>query len=74
MAVCNFTGKSGMSGNRVSHANNKNKRRYASNLQLKRFFIPEQNRWVRLTVSTRAIRTIDKLGLLAYAKRVGLKL
>jgi large subunit ribosomal protein L28 len=74
MAVCTFTGKNGMSGNRVSHANNRNKRRYASNLHAKRFFIPEQNRWVRLTVSTRAIRTIDKLGLLAYAKRVGLKL
>jgi large subunit ribosomal protein L28 len=73
MARCAFTGKDGMSGNRVSHANNKNKRRYHANLQAKRFFIPEENRWVKLTVSTRAIRTIDKLGLLAYAKKVGLK-
>ena len=72
MAVCTFTGKNGMSGNRVSHANNKNKRRYSSNLHSKRFFIAEQNRWVRLTVSTRAIRTIDKIGLLAYAKKVGI--
>jgi large subunit ribosomal protein L28 len=74
MAVCTFTGKNGMSGNRVSHANNKNKRRYSTNIHSKRFFIPEQNRWVRLTVSARAIRTIDKLGLLAYAKKVGVKI
>ena len=74
MAVCTFTGKKGMSGNRVSHANNKNKRRYSSNIHSKRFFVPEQNRWVRLTVSTRAIRTIDKMGLLAYAKKVGIKI
>ena len=52
MAVCTFTGKKGMSVT-ASHAN-KNKRRDSSNIQSKRFFIPEQNRWVRLSVSTRA--------------------
>ncbi|MAO83434.1 MAG: 50S ribosomal protein L28 [Myxococcota bacterium] len=74
MAVCALTGKKGMSGNRVSHSNIKTKRRREANLQSKRFYIPEQNRWVRLRVSTRAIRTIDKIGLLAFAQKAGIKI
>lgn len=61
--VCMLTGTSPMSGNNVSHANNKTKRRFLPNLQEKRYFLEDENRWVRLRLSTRAIRTIDKLGI-----------
>jgi large subunit ribosomal protein L28 len=52
-----------MSGNNVSHANNKTKRRFLPNLQSRRFWVESENRWVRLRVSTNALRTIDKLGI-----------
>lgn len=52
-----------MSGNNVSHANNKTKRRFLPNLQSRRFWVESENRWVRLRVSTNAIRTIDKNGI-----------
>lgn len=52
-----------MVGNNVSHANNKTKRRFLPNLQSRRFWVESENRWVRLRVSTNAIRTIDKLGI-----------
>ncbi|NDY84152.1 50S ribosomal protein L28 [Orrella sp. NBD-18] len=61
--VCQVTGKSPMVGNNVSHANNKTKRRFLPNLQSRRFWVESENRWVRLRVSTNAIRTIDKLGI-----------
>jgi large subunit ribosomal protein L28 len=61
--VCQVTGKKPMSGNNVSHANNRTKRRFMPNLQPKRFFIPSENRWVRLTVSARGIKTITKKGI-----------
>lgn len=61
--VCQITGKSPMSGNNVSHANNKTKRRFLPNLQSRRFWVESENRWVRLRVSTNALRTIDKLGI-----------
>ena len=61
--VCQVTGKKPMSGNNVSHANNKTKRRFEPNLQSKRFWVPSENRWVRLCVSTRGIKTIDKQGI-----------
>ncbi len=52
-----------MSGNNVSHANNKTKRRFLPNLQYRRFWVESENRWVRLRVSTNALRTIDKNGI-----------
>ena len=61
--VCEVTGKGPMVGNNVSHANNKTKRRFLPNLQNRRFWVESENRWVRLRVSTNAIRTIDKLGI-----------
>ncbi len=52
-----------MSGNNVSHANNKTKRRFMPNLQYRRFFVESENRWVRLRVSGAALRLIDKKGI-----------
>jgi large subunit ribosomal protein L28 len=52
-----------MVGNNVSHANNKTKRRFLPNLQSRRFWVESENRWVRLRVSTKALRTIDKKGI-----------
>lgn len=66
-----------MSGNHVSHAHNKAKRRFEVNLQKKRFYIPEEDRWVTLRVSTQTIKTINKKGIKAVlddAKARGIKL
>ncbi len=52
-----------MVGNRVSHSNVKTKRRFYPNLHLKRFYIPEEDRWITLKVSTSAIKTINKIGI-----------
>ena len=60
--VCQVTGKGPMSGNNVSHANNKTKRRFLPNLQYRRFWVESENRWVRLRISTAALRLIDKVG------------
>ena len=61
--VCQVTGKAPMVGNNVSHANNKTNRRFLPNLQSRRFWVESENRWIRLRVTTNAIRTIDKLGI-----------
>ena len=61
--VCQITGKKPMVGNRVSHANNKNKRRFLPSLHQKRFWLESEKRWVRLRLSSAAIRTIDKKGI-----------
>ena len=55
--------------NNVSHSNRKTKRTQEITLQTKRFYIEEQNRWVKLRVTTRSIRTISKIGVLAFAKK-----
>ena len=68
--VCDLTGKRPISGNHVSHSNRKTKRRFLPNLQTKRFFIPETGEWITLKVSTSALRTINKLGIYAYLKRL----
>ena len=60
---CQVTGKKPMSGNNVSHANNRTKRRFLPNLQSKRFFVPSENRWVRLKVTARGIKTINLKGI-----------
>ena len=67
--VCQITGKRARVGNNVSHANNKTKRRFYPNLQKKRFYIPEEDKWVTLKVSTSAIRTINKNGITAVLKK-----
>lgn len=72
--VCKLTGKRPLTGYSISHAHNKTKRRQLPNLQSKRLFVSELNRWVRVRVSTKAIKTIDKKGLLAYLRETGLRL
>lgn len=67
--ICDITGKKPQVGNNVSHANNKTKRRFNPNLQKKRFYIPEEDRWITLKVSTSAIRTINKNGITAVLKK-----
>ena len=67
--VCQVTGKRPRVGNNVSHANNKTKRKFYPNLQKKRFYIPEEDRWVTLKVSTSALKTINKNGLTAVLKK-----
>jgi large subunit ribosomal protein L28 len=61
--VCQVTGKRAQSGNSVSHANNKTRRRWLPNLHERRFWVPSENRWIKLKVSTQALRTIDKNGI-----------
>ncbi|MEE8603685.1 50S ribosomal protein L28 [Euzebya tangerina] len=74
--VCQVTGKRPVSGNNVSFSNRKTKRRFEPNLQTKRYFVPSENRWVTLTVSTKGMKTINKRGIesvLAEMKRRGVK-
>lgn len=71
---CDITGKGPMTANNVSHAHNKTKRRQLPNLQRKRIFVPELGRSVRLRVTTGALRSIDKIGLLPFLKKNGMKL
>ncbi|MEP6683977.1 MAG: 50S ribosomal protein L28 [Parafilimonas sp.] len=66
--VCEVTGKKPMGGHKVSHSNIKTKRRFLPNLQKKRFYFAEEDKWVTLKVSTEAIRTINKRGLYAVIK------
>ncbi|MDO8262543.1 MAG: 50S ribosomal protein L28 [Gallionella sp.] len=61
--VCQVTGKGPMSGNNISHANNKTKRRFLPNLQRRRFWVESENRWVSLRLTNAALRTIDKNGI-----------
>jgi len=61
--VCQVTGKGPMVGNNVSHANNKTKRRFMPNLQYRRFWVETENRWIRLRISSAALRLIDKKGI-----------
>jgi large subunit ribosomal protein L28 len=61
--VCEVTGKGPISGNRVSHANNKRRRRFLPNLHSQRFWLESEKRWVSLRVSTHGLRTIEKKGI-----------
>lgn len=72
--VCRLSGKSSLVGHRVSHSNIKTKVRLQSNLQSKRIYVPSLKRYVRLKLSTSALRTLNRIGIEAYAARVGLKL
>lgn len=70
---CRVTGKGPLVGNNVSHANNKTKRRYLPNLQYKRFWLEDEKRFVRIRVSTRAMRIIDKYGIKAVLNDIKLR-
>lgn len=72
--TCELSGKSSFVGNRVSHANNKSKVRLFPNVQEKRFYVPSLKKFVRLKVCTTAIKTINRIGVEAYAAKVGVKL
>ena len=75
--VCQVTGKGALSGNNVSHANNKTKRRWLPNLHDRRFWVASENRWIQLRVSSHGLRTIDKRGIdavLADLRGRGLKI
>ena len=61
--ICQVTGKKALSGNNVSHANNKTRRRWLPNLHERRFWVPNENRWISLRVSSHGLRTIDKKGI-----------
>ena len=66
--VCQVTGKSPLVGNNVSHSNRHTKRRFEVNLQKKRFYIPEEDRWVTLRVSGQTIKTINSKGISAVLR------
>ena len=61
--ICDVTGRKPMFGNNVSHAHNKSRRRFDINLQKKRFWLADENRWITLNVSTQGLRLIDKIGI-----------
>ena len=66
--VCDITGKKPMFGNNVSHAKNKTRRRFNINLQKKKFWVPDEKRFVTLKLSTRGLRIIDKKGITSVIK------
>jgi len=68
--VCQVTGKRPLSGNNVSHAHNKTRRRFLPNLHTHKFWVEDENRWVKLRVSTKGMRMIDKLGIDEILKRI----
>jgi large subunit ribosomal protein L28 len=67
--VCQITGKRPRVGNNVSHANNKTKRKFYPNLQKKRFYVPSEDKWITLKVSTKALKTINKNGIETVLKK-----
>ena len=71
--VCQITGKRPMSGNNVSHAMNKTKRKFYPNLFKKRFYIPEEDKWITLKVSASALKTINRNGITAVLKKAKAK-
>lgn len=71
---CKLTGKGPMSGNNVSFSQKKTKRRFLPNIQVKKIYIPELDRHVRIKMSVRAMRTVDKIGLMPFLKKQGLAL
>jgi len=71
--VCELTGKKAMTGNNVSHALNRTKRKFNVNLAKKRFYIPEEDKWLTLRVSTRALKNINKKGIAAVIKEARTK-
>ncbi|MBL4668213.1 MAG: 50S ribosomal protein L28 [Flavobacteriales bacterium] len=71
--VCDLTGKKVITGNNVSHSKRRTKRKFYPNLQTKKFYIPEEDKWVTLKVSASAIKNINKLGVAACIKKAEAK-
>lgn len=71
--VCQITGKKTITGNHVSHSNIKTRRKFYPNLQYKRFWLESENRWVRLRVTPKGMKTINKLGLAEALRRAEAK-
>jgi large subunit ribosomal protein L28 len=71
--VCDVTGKSTVTGNNVSHSKRRTKRTFLPNLQKKKFWVETENRWIRLRISIKGMRIIDKLGIDAVLKKLRLK-
>ena len=67
--VCQITGKKTISGNNVAHSNKRTKRKYYPNLFEKKFYIPEENRWIKIRVSAAGMRLIDKVGISEALRR-----
>ena len=68
--ICDVTGKRRLKGNKISHSNRKSRKFQQPNLQTKRFWLPSESRWVKLRLSTDAIRTIDKRGIETVVKEL----
>lgn len=68
--VCAVTGKRPVTGNNVSHAHNKTRRRFLPNLQKRRIWVPSQKRYITLRLSARGLRTIDKIGIEAVLEKI----
>jgi len=71
--VCEITGKKAIVGNKVSHSNAKTKRKFNVNLQVKKFFLPEEDKWITLKLSTSALKNINKNGISAVVKKARLE-
>ena len=67
--VCQLTGKRMMVGNNVSHSKRRTKRRFYPNLISKKFYVPEEDQWVTLKISAKALRTVNKIGISAAIKQ-----
>jgi large subunit ribosomal protein L28 len=72
--VCKITGKRPLSGNTVSHANNRTKRRQYPNIQTKKIFVPELDKSVKVKISAKALKSITAQGLVPYLKKQGIAL
>ena len=72
--ICKVSGKKPLVGNHVSHAHNKTKRRQYPNLQLKKIYVEELGKFVRVRMSARALKTVTRVGLMPYLKKQGLTL
>ncbi|TFG94707.1 MAG: 50S ribosomal protein L28 [Calditrichales bacterium] len=72
--ICKVSGKKPLVGNNVSHAHNKTKRRQMPNLQTKRLYVEELGKYVRVRISTRALKSVTRVGLLPFLKKQGLSL
>lgn len=71
--VCQLTGKKPMSGNNVSHSKRRTKRKFYPNLLVKKFYMPEEDRWITLKISAAALRTVNKKGISACVKEAKAK-
>lgn len=66
--VCQITGKKVITGNNVSHSKRRTKRKFYPNLQTKKFYLPEEDKWITLKVSAAGLKTIDKKGIAVCLK------